>query len=533
MASTALLWRLVVLSCCWVGGESRATVWVVRPESGSIVEIGEQSVEIALRNHSVDNSSVCFRWSLAKDDMIGISAAEKKECFSVVAEAEGLISSSVQVSLRVEGWYYLEATVYERESLASTFGVGIYAAAPSSTNSEKSVGLAWDLGGGIGWGVAGLNLAIELAKRGARPIPLKRVHGFEMTLEQRQRLRPFLQRNQSTPSVIHALGRWGPNGSLATMDELSSARESRKIGLIFAETSEWSEDDIRTLQSYDALLAGSTWCAETIMAAGAAGGRPLSVKTFRQGIDPSIFYPASAVLRKEDEPFRIFSGGKLEWRKGHDIVVEAFKRLKKIVPQAQLVVAWVNSWPESLATMLNATYTHGLPAPVSSLEIGNRAATAAADRIAEWLGENGVEDAVSLPPLTHHRQLPDTLRSFDAALFPNRIEGGTNLVAMEAIAIGIPTVLSANTGHLDLIQAVGGSDNCWPLLNQTPSPQQRVNRGAYDSDPDEAARALADIYQNRRASRARALAAAARMRDTWSWSHTIHEITQAAFPQLS
>ena len=51
----------------------------------------------------------------------------------------------------------------------------------------------------------------------------------------------------------------------------------------------------------------------------------------------------------------------------------------------------------------------------------------------------------------------------DIGLFPNRAEGGTNLVAMEVMASGVPVMLSANTGHLDLI----GQDNCFALEQQT------------------------------------------------------------------
>src|SRR3546814_1575573 len=54
------------------------------------------------------------------------------------------------------------------------------------------------------------------------------------------------------------------------------------------------------------------------------------------------------------------------------------------------------------------------------------------------------------------------VREMDAALFLSRCEGGTNLVAMECMACGVPTVLSANTGHLDLV----GSGVCIPLETQ-------------------------------------------------------------------
>ena len=54
-------------------------------------------------------------------------------------------------------------------------------------------------------------------------------------------------------------------------------------------------------------------------------------------------------------------------------------------------------------------------------------------------------------------------RQADVALFPNRAEGGTNLVAMEAMAAGVPCILSQNTGHLDLI----AGNNCYSLKQQT------------------------------------------------------------------
>jgi glycosyltransferase involved in cell wall biosynthesis len=49
-------------------------------------------------------------------------------------------------------------------------------------------------------------------------------------------------------------------------------------------------------------------------------------------------------------------------------------------------------------------------------------------------------------------QMPAIVRECDVALFPSRAEGGTNLVAMEAIACGAHTIVSANTGHLDLVK---------------------------------------------------------------------------------
>ena len=59
--------------------------------------------------------------------------------------------------------------------------------------------------------------------------------------------------------------------------------------------------------------------------------------------------------------------------------------------------------------------------------------------------------------------MPEVFREIDLAVFTNRCEGGTNLVAMEAMNAGVMCTLSRNTGHIDLIQ----DNNCLPLNHQS------------------------------------------------------------------
>jgi hypothetical protein len=44
----------------------------------------------------------------------------------------------------------------------------------------------------------------------------------------------------------------------------------------------------------------------------------------------------------------IFSGGKLEFRKGQDIMVAAFKRFHARHPDSMLMVAWQNFWHKTI-----------------------------------------------------------------------------------------------------------------------------------------------------------------------------------------
>lgn len=43
--------------------------------------------------------------------------------------------------------------------------------------------------------------------------------------------------------------------------------------------------------------------------------------------------------------------------------------------------------------------------------------------------------------------MPEVFREVDLAVFPNRCEGGANLVAMEAFAYGLSCLILQNTGH--------------------------------------------------------------------------------------
>ena len=92
-----------------------------------------------------------------------------------------------------------------------------------------------------------------------------------------------------------------------------------------------------------------------------------------------------------------------------------------------------------------------------------------------WLAANGVPaDSILDVGRAPNATMGQVVRDADVALFPNRCEGGTNLVAMECMAAGVPTIVSNNTGHRDLV-ATGG---CFALATQRPvRPPTRFYRG--------------------------------------------------------
>ena len=146
-----------------------------------------------------------------------------------------------------------------------------------------------------------------------------------------------------------------------------------------------------------------------------------------------------------------------------------------------------------------------------------------------WLLANGLPAGsfLDLGVLPNHR-MAAALREADVALFPNRCEGGTNLVAMEAMACGVPVILSANTGHLDLLTDPAAS---WRLDRQgRPRGACPLYRGTDDwgeSDVEEMVERLEISYRDRADAAHRGIAAARLMHERWSWRRRTAELLEA------
>jgi glycosyltransferase involved in cell wall biosynthesis len=236
------------------------------------------------------------------------------------------------------------------------------------------------------------------------------------------------------------------------------------------------------------------------------------VATVIQGIDPALFHPAprSGAL---DGRFAVFSGGKLEIRKGQDLVLLAFRAFAERHPEAVLVTAWHSPWP-AVAGTLNRN---------PNLEPLGLAGDGKVDA-AGWARANGLRDDqfIDVGSIPNHL-MARVLREMDVALFPNRCEGGTNLVAMECIACGIPTIVSDNTGHRDLV-ALGAP---YPLTRQGRVALDGIGtEGWGESDVEEIVEALERVWADRSAARRRGLFGSSMMED-WTWSRQIGRLRDA------
>lgn len=375
----------------------------------------------------------------------------------------------------------------------------------------RKIGINWQIGTVSGWGVLGLHIARHVLETGSfDPIPLRglSVHNEALVPRHHERLKDNADRfaalieqgpsrtAQATFPVLHGLG-----NQLIGLQADTRVLGTDDLGIVFLEDTALTAKAVEHGRRFARIAAGAAWTADVLRAAGLD-----HVEVCPQGIDPAVFHPGPPRGQATDR-FIVFSGGKLEHRKGQDIVIAAFRRFRERHPEALLVASWFNPWPELVKGLNHSPWETGAPGV-------NK--TGGVD-VASWLRANGLPDESFrvVPPLLN-TAMGGLMRQADAALFPNRCEGGTNLVAMEALACGVPTVLSANTGHLDLIADVP----CYPLGEQGPVAPDTPGLGTDgwgESSVDEILDALERIHADRAEARATGLRAADRMREAWSW----------------
>ena len=319
--------------------------------------------------------------------------------------------------------------------------------AAEGADERPWVGLAWPVGGATGWGQFGLGFGRSVWAMGGTVWALGGVQtdAHWILPADRVMMREWVPDTSDVPAgagwVVFALGNGigVPSGrpTIAT-----DRTDIKRAGLVVIEdVSCLTPEAVEYLKGLDARIAPSQWVADAL----AAVGIP-EVPVAVQGYDERVWMPRDAsrlatrlatrlmLPSQHTGPF-IFSGGKLEFRKGQDIVVAAFRTLLTTVPDAVLVTAWDNPWPQTMDGIWLAGHVKGVPAIR-----GGKA------DVTSWLVANGIParnvlDVGKVNPL----ELSAIVRSCDVGVFPNRCEGATNMVLVETLASGVPCV--ATVGH--------------------------------------------------------------------------------------
>ena len=385
--------------------------------------------------------------------------------------------------------------------------------------SSNWLGLTWQIGFSTGWGVFGWNLALEAEREGRfRAVSFQPSVDLDWVFPRDKALLDKLLAREKSATELLRLHPDGPcrcdfpvlhscANAFFEPSEMERIQGSVNLASVFSTETEIQPAAKAKASSFSLILAGSSWCAGILRK-----NSITNVATFLQGVDHSIFQPRRQIQRDRTR-FFIFSGGKLEYRKGQDIIVAAFRKFHRQHPNAMLVTNWHNAWRTWMDGIELQGHVHGKPQKNADGNLD----------IPAWLESNGIpRDACYDLGCIPNYQTPDVYATIDAAVFTNRCEGGTNLVAMECLACGVPTILSANTGHLDL----AGDSHCYPLTKQSrPRPDPRVSGTDEwgESDVEEVVEHLERIYQQPAEAERRG-AEAVQFMQSWTWKARYQEL---------
>jgi glycosyltransferase involved in cell wall biosynthesis len=388
---------------------------------------------------------------------------------------------------------------------------------------RQRVAVNWSVSSFFGWGVYALNLALQWSQdpdvelMTTVPVDLRELAVDPIRFHA---LRPFLALSKALQNASPPLGTARHQLECPVLSDIDLRpgcldhwiTGQPTIGVVFFDTAHLAADIIARARSLRLIVAGSEWNRRILHEHGID-----HVVTVLQGVDPALYHPAPAGGFLGDR-FCVFSGGKLEHRKAQDIVLAAFRGFAQRHAEALLVTAWHSPWRE-LARSLDLS---GLVSPVQFGPGGSVDVTG-------WAAANGIDPAqiLDLGAVPNH-EMPAILREMDVAVFPNRCEGGTNLVAMECMACGLPVVLSRNTGHLDLIDG----DNCFALERQMPLDGYGAGLGDVagwgESSVEEVVEMLELVFADRTGARHRGRLAADGM-TRLTWKHTAERLKGLIF----
>ena len=380
------------------------------------------------------------------------------------------------------------------------------------TDSPPSLAISWVLATISGYGIYGLQIAMQFLRRGGKQLVLTRAPSiaemppltalqFAAPFELGRKLDAYMRDNPKellsfNHAVLHGCSSdfsgfagqdrvWGkPNVACCAIEHLVATDHGRAIS-----------------KNYDMFIAISKWNADYLNSLNLHGPTHLCY----QGIDATQFHPAPRTGLYGDR-FVIFSGGKFEFRKGQDIVLAAFKRFHQKHPEAFLVTCWQNLLMPQAEAFRLAGHCTDMPEAAPNYGL----------QMTPWLLKQGLPQGSFIDlPFTHNLLMPWVLRECDMAVFPNRCEGGTNLVAMEAMACGVPTYVSYNTGQKDIVDLMGAE----ALRSQKPvKPTPTMNTVADwgESDVDEVVEAFERVYTSRKEAAEKAARVAEGMK-AWEW----------------
>lgn len=351
---------------------------------------------------------------------------------------------------------------------------------------------------GIGYGLCGTNLAIELA----------RVIDLNITcyLPQATVARP-IERSWLLPKIRPTASHCDPTLPTLYVQDVGDRPPGDPVVLYTcADTERLPACRRACYDQMDVVVGMCEWNLQALRDAGFERCAAIA-----QGVDDTLFAPRPAARRVYQDRYVFFSGGKLEYRKGQDVVLAAWRIFHGRHPDALLVTGWFNAWPRTMSSMALSSHIEMTP-------LGGH------DDLPKLAAINGIapESVIWLDPMPNW-VYPEVYRQCDCGLFPTRAEPATNLPMMEMMACGRPVIASYCAGQVDVLDP---GVNCRALtdLGREPAgyarPQEEDLGEWWSPSVEELVAQMEWCYENRDEAAGLGAAGAELMHERFTWRET-------------
>jgi glycosyltransferase involved in cell wall biosynthesis len=271
----------------------------------------------------------------------------------------------------------------------------------------------------LGYGVAGLNILKALWNEGVETslFPVGGKQSVQLT-------------NQDDATIVHrslhlaetAFDRDAPSVRIWHQNDLAQhVGKGLHIGFPIFELDTFTPQEKHHLASCDMLFVCSEWAKQVIidqvpkMKKGAAWSDPL-IHVVPLGVDDTVFRPTARV-RNPNSPTVFFNCGKWEVRKGHDILVRAFRQAYTHNPNMELWMMCTN--------------------PFNTPEEEN-----------QWRKLYDHPAIKIIPRANTQQEVYNIMAQTDCGVFPSRAEGW-NLELLEMMSVGRHVIATNYSAHTE------------------------------------------------------------------------------------
>lgn len=155
---------------------------------------------------------------------------------------------------------------------------------------------------------------------------------FHPSLEQSTLVRKWIKRAEHFHANEPCLKIWHQH------DMATRVGKGPFFGMPIFEVNGFNPQEVLHLESLDHVIVNSQWASSIVQKYCKV---PVSVCPL--GVDTSLFKPDTKLLEKKD--FMFLNVGKMEKRKGHDILIEAFNKAFSKNMDVKLYLLWDNHFP--------------------------------------------------------------------------------------------------------------------------------------------------------------------------------------------